>query len=342
MKQAYTTDNKVTHLSDEIDVNEKLGNIIGEKFVKYRKRWDEVHDNFLETEFPLFLQIHPNQSCNYKCPHCLLGVEEIKNNYQEKSLSQSLFKNIVDEGKDFNCPSISIQGWNEPFYMKKIFDYIEYADKSNYIDIMLNSNGSLLDEDKINRILNSGLTRIRFSMDAATESTYKKVRLESGFDEIKHNISKLVEMRDKGGYKLPLVGVSFCEISTNTHEKDLFIETWSEIVDFVSIQTFMPPVHNKVYDKFYTEEQTLNLNIPPKFHCPQPFERVDIHGDKIFPCCYYDSKDLAIGTFPETTIYQAWNSEKAKEIRDIHRKGEYQKISNCDKCVKSTFGVLSY
>ena len=135
----YTTDSKVTHLSDEIDVNEKLGKIIGEKFIKYRKRWDDVHDNFLETDFPLFLQIHPNQSCNYKCPHCLLGDEKIKNDYKEKSLSQSLFKSIVDEGKDYNCPSISIQGWNEPFYMKKIFEYIDYADKSNYIDIMLNS-----------------------------------------------------------------------------------------------------------------------------------------------------------------------------------------------------------
>ena len=72
---------------------------------------------------------------------------------------------------------------------------------------MLNSNGSLLDDDKINRILDSGLTRIRFSMDAATAATYKKVRLEDGFDEIKNNIAKLVELRDKGGYKLPLVGV---------------------------------------------------------------------------------------------------------------------------------------
>ena len=31
-----------------------------------------------------------------------------------------------------------------------------------------------------------------------------------------------------------------------------------------------------------------------------------------------------------------------EQIRDIHRKGEYQKISNCDKCVKSTFGALHY
>ena len=165
---------------------------------------------------------------------------------------------------------------------------------------------------------------------------------EDDFDETKKNIAKLVELRDKGGYKLPLVGVSFCEISTNTHEKDLFIKVWSDIVDFVSIQTFMPPVHNKVYDKFYTESQTLNLNIPQKFHCPQPFERIDIHGNQFFPCCYYDSKILAIGDLPETTIYQAWNSKKAKHIRNIHRKGEYSKIAECDKCVKSTFGALNY
>ena len=235
MEKIYTTDSKVIHLSSNRDINQKLGDIIGKKFVDYRKKWDLVHEKFLETDFPLFLQIHPNQSCNYSCPHCLLGNDSVKKEYKEKSLSSQLFMRIVDEGYEHKCPSISIQGWNEPLYMKKIFDYIDYANKKDFIDIMLNSNGSLLDEEKIKRILNSGLTRIRFSMDAATEETYRKVRLEEGFDNIKKNISSLMDAREKGGYKLPLVGVSFCEISTNTHEKQLFIDTWSKIVDFVSI-----------------------------------------------------------------------------------------------------------
>ena len=65
VKKRYTTDSKVVHLAKEEDINEKLSNIIGNKFRVYREKWDEVHRGLLETEFPMFLQIHPNQSCNY-------------------------------------------------------------------------------------------------------------------------------------------------------------------------------------------------------------------------------------------------------------------------------------
>ncbi len=42
-KKSYTTDGKVKHLSSEEDINVKLGKIIGEKFVNYRKTWDAAN-----------------------------------------------------------------------------------------------------------------------------------------------------------------------------------------------------------------------------------------------------------------------------------------------------------
>ena len=48
----YTTDSKVTHLSDEVDVNEKLGKIIGEKYtivLNLGDKWGDVLTN-LEDE----------------------------------------------------------------------------------------------------------------------------------------------------------------------------------------------------------------------------------------------------------------------------------------------------
>ena len=43
---------------------------------------------------------------------------------------------------------------------------------------MLNNNGSAIPE-KSKKILDSGLTRIRFSLDAYTSETYKNVRVGS-------------------------------------------------------------------------------------------------------------------------------------------------------------------
>ena len=40
----YSTDGKVRHFSTEKDINIKLGEIIGKKFVDYRKVWDAANN----------------------------------------------------------------------------------------------------------------------------------------------------------------------------------------------------------------------------------------------------------------------------------------------------------
>ena len=47
------------------------------------------------------------------------------------------------------------------------------------MDIMINTNGSPLTARRSQQLLDSGLTRLRFSLDAATPETYKKVRVGS-------------------------------------------------------------------------------------------------------------------------------------------------------------------
>ena len=209
----YTTDGKVRHFASEEDVNVKLGKIIGPKFIKYRELWDRVEKEQIVTDFPLFLHLDLNQECNYKCPHCIIGhKEEVDEYYEGEYLNFEDYKKIVDEGADHNCPSISPQGNNEPFLIKDLEDYISYASKKGFIDIMLNNNGSAITEKRSQKILDSGLTRMRFSIDAFTSETYKNVRVGSiPLDRVKRNIETFLNLKEKGNYKLPIVGVSFCK-----------------------------------------------------------------------------------------------------------------------------------
>ena len=71
----YSTDGKVRHLSQEDDINVKIGKILGQKFIDYRKQWDDANNMKIITEFPLFLQLDMNQVCNYKCPHCIMDIK---------------------------------------------------------------------------------------------------------------------------------------------------------------------------------------------------------------------------------------------------------------------------
>ena len=59
IKKKYTTDGKVVHLSNDEEINVKLGKIIGKKFIDYRKKWNDAN-NFIAPDFSLFLQIELN------------------------------------------------------------------------------------------------------------------------------------------------------------------------------------------------------------------------------------------------------------------------------------------
>ena len=334
----YSTDGKVRHLTSEEDVNVKLGKIIGKKFVDYRKTWDAANRFELVTDFPLFLHLDMNQECNYKCPHCVIATKsEIDEFYEGSYLDFEGFKSIIDQGAEYNCPSLSPQGNNEPFLIKDLHKYILYASKKGFIDIMLNNNGSALTKKRSQQILDSGLTRLRFSLDARTQETYSKVRVGSiPMDRVERNIETFLDLKEKGNYKLPIVGVSFCRLQQNQHEEDEFIEYWQNKVDIISIQQFVPPTPNKnKYKKYYTNDQYIEKPVD-KFNCVQPFQRLVIKNQLIYPCCVTFNKDLVLGSIKNTKIYDAWHSQKMNELREIHKSGDYTKDKTCVELIYPT------
>ena len=354
MGKSYTTDGKVVHLTTEEDVNQKISKVLGKKFIDYRKKWDLANKLSLVTEFPLFLHIELNQTCNYKCPHCIIGnPDEVSKLYnKEENLTFEQYKKIVDEGSEYDCPSITAQGDNEPFLIKNMEEYIYYAHKKGFIDIMTNTNGSPITPKRSQQILDSGLTRLRFSLDAFTDKTYKEVRVGAiDLEKVKKNIFTFLELKEKGGYKLPVVGVSFCKLKNNQHELEEFKNYWKDKVDLVSVQTFVPPTQNKkAYLDFYPEDQFYDEE-NRNFRCNQPFQRIQIRNHEMFPCCYSlvmggkgtkNYKNFVLGNINDTSIYDAWNSPKMKELRKIQIEGKFKKNPTCAMCVKYTYPTKKF
>ena len=184
------------------------------------------------------------------------------------------------------------------------------------------------------QILDSGMTRLRFSLDAATAETYKKVRVGSiPLERVIRNIDYFLELKAKRNYKLPLVGVSFVKMSSNEHEVEQFSNFWKNKVDMVTIQRFMPPIVDlKKFKGYYSKDQIAEKPIQ-EFKCVQPFQRVLIRNDYIVPCCENFNKDLIIGSLKTSTIHKAWHSEKMNRIRDMHKRGEFYLEKTCNDCV---------
>ena len=336
----WTTDNKVTWYTSEEDINEKLALELGEKFVQYRKMFDSVNRFEIETKFPLYLQVELHQICNLRCPMCSITVPEAREKYvTDKHLSWEMYEKIILEAEKYECPSLNPQGVNEPLLDQNLEDHIKFAKKHGFIDIFMNTNATLLSEERSKKILEAGLTRLRFSLDAATKETFEKIRIGANYESVMKNIERFVELRNQGGYKLPVIGVNFVKMKTNEHETDEFIKKWKDKVDFVVIQEFLPPELECDYSEFYPDDFPHQNQITNSFNCQQPWQRLFIHntGD-VSPCCTSFSAELSLGNINTSTLYQLWNSDAMKNLRKIHKAGDYAKNEWCEKCVNGMCG----
>jgi|TARA_B110000008_G_scaffold142526_1_gene144187 radical SAM protein with 4Fe4S-binding SPASM domain len=319
-------------INTEYKAIEVLTEIKGQEFIDYRDRWEKVNTFELETDFPMFLQIEPNYKCNYKCPMCTQGDPKLieKFGYQG-GLKTKDIKRIVDEAKLYNCPSIALYGDNEPFLIKNIPEWFAMARDAGFIDIMAISNGSVMTESLAARILDSGLTRLRFSLDAVTPETYAKIRIGGVFTRTIRNIEMFLNAREKRGLKLPQVGVNFVKMSMNQHELEPFLERWENVVDFVVVQDFMKPD----IEGDYQELDITNRPSVENFRCTQPWQRLYIRGNgDVTVCCAQFNSYLVIGNIHKDSLYDLWNSEQSKEFRAMHKEGRYYENPICLACSK--------
>ncbi|MGK5091857.1 radical SAM protein [Deltaproteobacteria bacterium TL4] len=317
----------------EGDAIKRLIAIKGEAFAEYRKRWDQVNSFQLESDFPLFLHIESSYQCNFQCPMCTQGNPELKAKfgYPERMTTGKILK-LLKEAQKFHCPSVSFQGDNEPFLMKDLIHWFELAREHGFLDIMVNTNGSVMTEALAERTIRSGLTRLRFSLDAITEETYAKIRINGKFERTMRNIALFLQKKKELQADLPLVGVNFVRMKQNEHEIEAFVEYWNDRVDFIVLQEFMTPDTEGEYEHLSGESKLAVHN----FQCNQPWQRLYIRGNgEVTPCCAMFSRYLKLGEIQTSSLESLWNGPAIKALRKLHAEGRYAENPVCLKCSKS-------
>ena len=92
-----------------------------------------------------------------------------------------LFKKIIDEieGK---VQFVTLASRGEPLVSKDINEMIKYT-SGKFLNLKINSNASLLNEEKIHTILSSNVKTMVFSADAADSDLYKKLRVNGSLEK---------------------------------------------------------------------------------------------------------------------------------------------------------------
>ena len=126
--------------------------------------------------------------CNLQCSHCFNRSGKIEN-----ELTDAEVINLIKE-------IIKIKPWNvcfsggEPLLRKNLlFDCIDLLTENNIRSVIL-SNGSLLNENTINKLKNLKVQEIELSLDGATEEQHDKIRGKGHYKQVINALEKLREL----------------------------------------------------------------------------------------------------------------------------------------------------
>jgi radical SAM protein with 4Fe4S-binding SPASM domain len=312
---------------------EELTRIYGQRYLDYRNNYQAAGTFSFESPFPMYIMLEQSYRCNMRCVSCIHAYAELAVKYRPRTplMPWGLFERIVLEGEAHNCPSISTHNNDEPLLVKDLCRRISFAKRHGFMDVILTTNGTLFNEDNIKRIIEAGITRILFSLDAMSEETYNRVRPGGDYKKVIDAIYGTLSYRAKIGANLPMVRVSFVMNRFNQHEVVEFINHYNDVVDYIDIQPLL------VFNGYSSHLIPDGAEQVDDFRCNAPWRVVVIRSDgDVLPCPNFYGAATVLGNIYQTDIYNIFNSECARKFRVESKRGEYTHKA-CKECASNVY-----
>lgn len=168
----------------------------------------------LVPPLPGELQVEVTAACNLRCPMCLVRYKPPLDRVRH-STTLAAFRRLVDENP--NVRRITLQGLGEPLLAPDLLAMVEHA-AARGIDVGFNTNGTLLTEERAERLVRAGLAWLHVSVDGATAETYEAIRDGARFEKVRANIAGLVRVKRRLGGDRPWVRLVFVAMRRNVGE----------------------------------------------------------------------------------------------------------------------------
>ena len=321
--------NKIKRIELIIDSKSKIGIKAWKKygFFEYQKK---IYGNYIHEKLnkfklsDLMVSLEPSNICNGKCIMCPYQ----KMTRKKEIMPMNFFKKIVNNCLPYGVRNFNLSFYNEPFLDPFIFERIKYL-KSKKARVQLFSNGSVIDSEKIGKILESGLDEIIFSIDAAKKETYESIRRGLVFKKTINNILSLINRKKGLGLEKPKIKLNFTKQKLNEAEVEEFQSFWIDKVDEISIS--QNDSRSETSKPFARKKKSF-----ASFPCLRLWrEFIIMSNGKVPLCCIdYDGK-IILGDFNTQNLKEIWNSDNFKKIRQLHLNFKADAIPLCKKCINA-------
>ena len=316
---------------------------ITNQHVSGKRRW--LYQE-LPLDTPYTIHIFPVYACNFKCSYCTHSIltPHQNPNLKNKIMDFDLYKKLILGLKEFphKIKAIHFAGLGEPLIHKHISDMIKYAidnDVAEIIDIV--SNGVLLTNKLSDKLIASGLSRLRLSIQGINSDTYKEIcDANIDFNMFVNNIKYFYDNRKKTELYIKILD---CGLNDD-NEKNDFFKIFGPICDKIAIESLFPIDKNIDYKKIFKKDfntTALGTKVINTKICSQPFFSIHVLPDfGVLPCCSINPKFNTIANCTTRSLKEIWNSIEFKRFQQQMLDG-YKSMKFCHDCNFSSMGWVS-
>ena len=253
---------------------------------------------------PINLIIENTSKCNLYCPMCPRELGYLP----PQDLDLELFKRTLDQLKG-KTELVVPWGAGEPLLGSDLYEMIRHA-KSHGMHSVVSTNATLLNEERSNQIIDSGLDILIIAFDGTTPEVYEKYRKGADFHKVRGNILKFLEIKQRRKATVFTI-MQLVRMKENYHQVGDFQKMWS-----------IPGV-----DQIRIKEEEIGFTemaVPGRENRPRVRKNpchllwqgppaVTVDGN-MFPCCHtWQTKPL--GNINQQSVTEIWNSDAMRRWR---------------------------
>jgi radical SAM protein with 4Fe4S-binding SPASM domain len=284
--------------------------------------------------FPQEITLTALSRCNYRCPMC----------YQA-SYDAELDWAVVEKIEPLLPFAKTLQIFGgEPFLYERIIDLYRMAHKHDCF-ISTISNGSLLTEDMCAEIVRYKVGCIKFSIDAGTAATYKRIR-GGDFAKVMGGIERIAKLKRSKRTPFPAMDFNFLAMRQNLPELPRLLRIAADL-GIREVNVFYPGFYKVALAEdclFFEQERSdelmlaakdiagrlgVHLNAPTLFRdapepgfseiisdkpsCLDPWTKLIVNVDGGMALCC--SGPTNIGNLAQGDFEPMWNGKQAAQFR---------------------------
>jgi MoaA/NifB/PqqE/SkfB family radical SAM enzyme len=282
---------------------------------------------------PLKLTFDPTNVCQLRCPLCPTGlqVQDRPHGHARLEVFQRLLEQV-----GLTLFFMDFYNWGEPLLNTHVEELIALASARRIICSMSTNLSLPLTDERIERILTSGLNELVVAADGATAKSYSIYRRRGDFELVQDNMRRIVTIRRQLGQTKPLITWQYLVFRFNEDEKDLARRLAAEIgVDRIEFRTpfldidryEMPDSQRREMSSWSAEDRLYQIApraaaAADKHHarCGWHYTSAAINWDgSVAPCCtVFEKRDDfgSLGANGEHPYMDVINNPAFRSVRD--------------------------